>query len=217
MSALIATVSAIAAIVYFTTDERNVCDLKISINRDFNVFYGLKYIVNPFSIFDAEKNSQADLFEPIIAENMKHSSMIVQGEKGSGKTHIRQYRLSKMKSNSIPIELYGNMGINKYLKLFLENIDTTQTNQEKLVKHFNKVDFMHIMLTEMVDKIYKMKYKEVVANFDNWNFAQRLNIANILAFYASSNIENKDIINELLKEKTKCTYCFSRPLIDQLK
>ena len=204
---LISALAFISLLVYNYYNSyllKYTCDLNNPSNRDFNVYYGIKYLKNPFSVLVGEENQNAPLYEPIIGESMKYHSMVLIGEKGAGKTQIRQYRLAQLrKEKALIIGIYGNQVINKYLQTFVNNVNI----EENPIRLFSKKDFMHIILFEMVNEIYKFDFYDVVDNFVTLSLNERLDIAYLLAFYASDNINNLDIINELLSEKTKCLMC----------
>ena len=95
--------------------------------------------------------------------------------------------------------MYCNQKISKYLQTFLNTIYKTEHDEEssiKLAKQFTKNDFTkNIILFEMAKQIYKINNQKVVNDFASLAFNERLDIAYLLAFYASVDINNLDIIN----------------------
>ena len=88
-------VCLLAAILYPAYRNYKKCDLNNPNNRNFKAFYGLENSFIPFGKYNAELNTKTLLFTPIIKENIDAASIIVVGEFGAGKTHIRNYRIDQ--------------------------------------------------------------------------------------------------------------------------
>ena len=88
-------VCLLEAILYPAYQNYKKCDLYNPNNRNFKTFYGLENSFIPFGKYNAELNSKTPLFTPIIKENIDAASIIVIGEFGAGKTHIRNYRIDQ--------------------------------------------------------------------------------------------------------------------------
>lgn len=201
---------------YIIFKEPSACNMKNIQNRNFKVYYGLNHVKKPFGALSAEQNINTPLFQQVITENMNAASIILTGEFGSGKTQIRNYRLSQYdKSSTLIIKLFGSK-INKYLDVFVKNIKGDENSAQKLAKHFNKNEFMNIVLSEIVDNILNYGIKNYKKNLNKLNYDERLKIASLIAFYSRNEqpAGTLTLINELLFEKTGCWLCSK---IDLLK
>lgn len=152
------------------------------------------------------------LFTPVINEFMKAPSMILIGEYGSGKTHIRNYRLAPIKNENIIVEIYGNkVNINSYFDNFLVNIGNINKNEQKSFKSFFKgKDLMDIFLSELVQKLLKDYPEELDKMYDTdlskFTFEERFRIASILSVYLKNRDQAMRFLNDLLYDKVKCSF-----------
>ena len=143
---------------------------------------------------------------------MKAPSMILIGEYGSGKTHIRNYRLAPIKNENIIVEIYGNkVSINSYFDNFLVNIGNINKNEQKSFESFiRSKDLMDIILSELAQKLLE-DYPEKVGkmnlpNLSKFTFEERFRIASILSVYSKNRDHTKRFLTDLLFEKIECQY-----------
>ena len=140
---------------------------------------------------------------------MNAASIILTGEFGSGKTQIRNYRLSRYdKSSTLIIKLFGSK-INKYLDVFVKNIKGNENSAQKLAKNFNKNEFMNIVLSEIIDNILNFGIENYKHKLNKLSYDERLKLASLIAFYSRNEQPESTLtlINDLLYEKTGCWTC----------
>lgn len=180
----------LAIVAYWIFKPNSKCDLSNPINRDFKVYYGLEKGHIPFGIYNAEQND-APFFKPIVKENFHISSAIFIGEFGSGKTHVRRYRLSNYDTEKTLITYLLSTKLDKYLDIYVNNA-------KKAIKDLNKNDFMQMILFEIVDNIltFDIDYN-VKSKIKSLKFDEKVNLAYLMVFY--SNNEKLDSLIKLLK------------------
>jgi hypothetical protein len=190
------------------------CDLSNPNNCIFKTYYGLENSFIPFGKYSAESNTNSPLFTPILKENIDSPSIIVIGEFGAGKTHIRNYRVKKYdKQKTEIIELLSKKA-DKYLEIFINN--------GKSIKNIKTDDFINMIMSEIVDHIlsykidvYKFKLKNIIKD-------DRIKLISLVLLY--SNCQKFEaltsFINEALFEDTQllmCSYVDFNCKIENLK
>ena len=179
---------------YFSDPES--CDLDNPLKRNVNHYYGIDKITNPFKVLNAEKQDKdVPFYEPVLTESMKSASMVLIGDRGSGKSQIRKHLIKQInKTNPVILEFYGNNRINNYLKVFV--IDSAR---DIIEKKFSNKDFMDIILAEMVDSIHKMRNLRNIP-INSLPKYERISIAYLLSFYSADNYQKVEILNLILKD-----------------
>ena len=193
-AALLSSVIMIIAVALFSfIPGKKECDIENPDNRLFKVYYGLKDVQLPFNA-SAENNKNAELFEQSINGNINAPSIIVNGEFGSGKSHLLNYKLAKYDPNStLIIKLLGNKKLFKYLTEFVNN-------QEVKPMNFSRNDFIDIIMAELVDgilRIDKSVLEKEIEHLKQFEYDERRIVSFLLLFY--SNNENSGLLLNLIK------------------
>jgi hypothetical protein len=191
----------IACFFYHAYQNYKKCDLSNPNNCNFKTYYGLENSFIPFGKYNAELNTKTPLFTPILKENIDSASIIVIGEFGAGKTHIRNYRIDQYdKQKTEIIELISKKADN-YLEIFINN--------GKSINDMNKDDFINIIMAELVDHIlsynihvYKSKFQSILKD-------DRIKLVFLVILYSNYlKMEAlNSFVNEALFEDTQCLMC----------
>lgn len=195
--------SVLVAIIAWYYFQEDFCDASISINRDFNRYYGIKR--NLFGALSAEQQANVEpFFQPIFTESMKAPSIIILAGYGAGKTHIRSYRLSKLHPDEhLVVKLYGNdPDFNSFLVSYAENVkDLGEENADQdllFASYFNSKDFLNIMISQLVDKTLdeyeNLGIDNVLAKMDK---KERARIECLLIFYSKKSYKKEELTSEI--------------------
>ena len=205
ISVIVILVALAASYFYTVSPILQKCDLSKPENRNYKVYYGLEDITIPFGKYNAERNTDAPLFRPMITEKIENSpSIIVLGEYGSGKTQIRNYRLAKYDPKKTWVIDLGSK-LEKYLEVYLKS-------NESSIENLGSNHILDLIMSGIVDEVLSFDIDDhIKKKLKLVGQEERVKFAYLITVYSDSEQKSvlTSVLNEILFDKTKCWTCSS--------
>ncbi|CAM4808887.1 unnamed protein product [Rotaria magnacalcarata] len=186
----------------------NSCDMRESENRDFNKFYGIEHLENPFKRVTADEFNSETIYKPVLPPAILKSdhsanSILLVGKHGTGKTLLRCHYYKYLNSSEYFKILILNQQINEYLERFVKEAlshekycETTNCLDRWSENEFGQL-LLSVLVTQFVDA-----YQETPFDLPNISMDQKIDLITILCFYyngpGARNLEN--FVNSFLNK-----------------
>lgn len=201
------------------------CDMTKLENRDFNKFYGIEHLENPFKRVTTDEFNSQIIYKPVLPPAMLQSdrsanSFLLVGKLGTGKTLSRFHYYKSLDSSKYFKILILNKQINEYLERFLNEAlsdkkycETTNCFDRWSSKEFGQL-LLSVLVTQLVDG-----YTEKPFDLPNISLDQKIDFITILCFYYNDpsvqNLEN--FVNAFLKKSTSSMYSAKNAVVQILE
>ncbi|CAM4942885.1 unnamed protein product [Rotaria socialis] len=201
------------------------CDMIKSQNRDFNKFYGIDYLENPFKRVNADEFGSDIIYKPVLPPAILQSdhsanSFLLVGKLGTGKTLLRCHYYKYLNSNEYFKILILNAQINEYLERFVK----VALSDEKYCETTNCLDrwsaneFGQLLLSVLVAQLVN-GYKEEPFSLPNISLDRKIDLITILCFYYNGpgvqNLEN--FANSILNKTDNGIYSANNAVVQILE